>query len=116
MTGASLPASDEAKALGLKMGDAYFQQAAFLRQNNVAVFSSNLELYGDMSTRVMNTLKSYSPATEVYSIDESFMVSRHRPGHARDFGLEIVQRVKKNTGIPDQLGYRSDQNAGEDRQ
>ena len=71
--GCIIARSDEAKALGLKMGDAYFQQAAFLRQNNVAVFSSNLELYGDMSTRVMNTLKSYSPATEVYSIDESFM-------------------------------------------
>lgn len=103
--GCIIAASDEAKALGLKMGDAYFQQAAFLRQNNVAVFSSNLELYGDMSTRVMNTLKSYSPATEVYSIDESFMdFTGIDPATLRDFGLEIVQRVKKNTGIPISLG------------
>ena len=98
--GCIIARSDKAKALGLKMGDAYFQQAAFLRQNNVAVFSSNLELYGDMSTRVMNTLKSYSPATEVYSIDESFMdFTGIDPATLRDFGLEIVQRVKKNTGI-----------------
>ena len=103
--GCIIARSDEAKALGLKMGDAYFQQAAFLRQNNVAVFSSNLELYGDMSTRVMNTLKSYSPATEVYSIDESFMdFTGIDPATLRDFGLEIVQRVKKNTGIPISLG------------
>lgn len=103
--GCIIARSDEAKALGLKMGDAYFQQAAFLRQNNVAVFSSNLELYGDMSTRVMNTLKSYSPVTEVYSIDESFMdFTGIDPATLRDFGLEIVQRVKKNTGIPISLG------------
>ena len=70
-----------------------------------------------MSTRVMNTLKSYSPATEVYSIDESFMdFTGIDPATLRDFGLEIVQRVEKEYGHPDQLGYRSDQNAGEDRQ
>ena len=115
--GCIIARSDEAKALGLKMGDAYFQQAAFLRQNNVAVFSSNLELYGDMSTRVMNTLKSYSPATEVYSIDESFMdFTGIEPGHAA--GLRAGDRAtsEKEYGHPDQLGYRSDQNAGEDRQ
>ena len=112
--GCIIARSDEAKALGLKMGDAYFQQAAFLRQNNVAVFSSNLELYGDMSTRVMNTLKSYSPATEVYSIDESFMDFTGIDPATLRAGDRATS--EKEYGHPDQLGYRSDQNAGEDRQ
>lgn len=93
--GCIIARSDEAKALGLKMGDAYFQQAAFLRQNNVAVFSSNLELYGDMSTRVMNTLKSYSPATEVYSNLEttaSVNLCLFRPRSARFFWRPIPVR------------------------
>ena len=106
--GCIIARSNEAKALGLKMGDAYYQQETFLQRNNVAVFSSNLELYGDISSRVMNTLKSYSPATEVYSIDESFMdFSGIEPATLRNFGLEIVQRVKKNTGIPISLARLS---------
>ena len=49
--GCIIARSNEAKALGLKMGDAYYQQETFLQRNNVAVFSSNLELYGDISSR-----------------------------------------------------------------
>lgn len=67
--GCVIARSNEAKALGIKMGDPFFQLRNLIQKCNVAVFSSNFALYGDMSARVMNTLKLYSPVTEVYSID-----------------------------------------------
>ncbi|NPU94892.1 MAG: Y-family DNA polymerase [Gammaproteobacteria bacterium] len=63
----------EAKALGIPDLAAYFQVEDLLRKHDVAVFSSNYPLYGDLSARVMTTLKSFSPNVEVYSIDEMFL-------------------------------------------
>ena len=62
----------EAKALGLKRGLPLFKVKAVLDANDVAVFSSNYELYGDMSRRMMQTIASLVPAIEPYSIDECF--------------------------------------------
>ncbi|MCB0305514.1 MAG: SOS mutagenesis and repair protein UmuC, partial [Calditrichaeota bacterium] len=62
--------SNEAKALGFRMGEPAFQKQALIDRHRVAVFSSNYALYGDMSERVMNTLAAFAPAIEIYSIDE----------------------------------------------
>ena len=63
----------EAKALGIKMGQPYFQIKALCRRENVAVFSSNYVLYGDMSRRMNAVYERFSPDVEIYSIDESFL-------------------------------------------
>lgn len=65
--------SDEVKDLGIKMAAPYFQIRELLKQHNVAVFSSNYTLYGDMSARIMATLGRFVEHVEVYSIDEAFL-------------------------------------------
>ena len=64
----------EAKALGLKRGTPLFQVKETIDRNGVAVFSSNYELYGDMSARMMETIASLVPSIYVYSIDECFAI------------------------------------------
>ena len=71
--GCVIALSSEAKALGIIMGTPYFQVKDLCRQAGVVAFSSNYELYADMSARVMETLKSLVPEVEVYSIDEAFL-------------------------------------------
>lgn len=70
--GCVIACSAEAKALGIQMGAPYFKQKALLQRYGVTCFSSNYELYGDMSWRVMTTLEALSPRCEIYSIDEAF--------------------------------------------
>ncbi|MDQ1266391.1 MAG: Y-family polymerase, partial [Bacteroidota bacterium] len=65
--------SDEAKALGIKMGEPLFKIQDLVRRHNIQVFSSNYTLYGDMSCRVMRVLEQYSQDVEIYSIDEAFL-------------------------------------------
>lgn len=67
--------SAEAKALGIKMGEPYFQIRQKLRQHGILAFSSNYALYGDMSQRVMTILEGMAPVLEVYSIDKSKLYS-----------------------------------------
>lgn len=103
--GCIIARSNEAKALGIKMGQPLFQAQEIIKANNVAVFSSNYQLYGDFSQRVMETLKSFVPATEVYSIDEAFLnFDGFDIGTLQDYGKMIVRTVKRNTGIPVSLG------------
>ena len=71
--GCIIARSKEAKKLGIKMGEPYFKAKNIIVKNNVNVFSSNYSLYGDLSRRVMRTLKRFNSAIEVYSIDEAFM-------------------------------------------
>ena len=71
--GCIITRSVEAKALGIKMGEPYFKAKKIIQKNNVKVFSSNYALYGDISQRVMETLSSFSPDIEIYSIDEAFL-------------------------------------------
>lgn len=95
--------SAEAKALGLKRGTPYFKAKAVLKANNVAIFSSNYELYGDMSTRMMNTIASLVPLVEIYSIDECFAVL----DGCRELtvlGQAIRNRVFQWVGIPACVG------------
>jgi DNA polymerase V len=67
--GCVIARSNEAKALGFKMGDPYFKVKPQIAKHGVAVFSSNYTLYGDMSRRVVQTLKRLAPTVEVYSND-----------------------------------------------
>ncbi|GGK64143.1 Y-family DNA polymerase [Rufibacter glacialis] len=103
--GCVIARSNEAKALGIKMGAPLFEIKDLLARDGVHVFSSNYELYGDMSRRVVLTLSEYSPNVEVYSIDESFLdlgnfLHVDIQAHAR----AIWERVPIATGIPVAVG------------
>ena len=103
--GCVIARSNEAKKLGIKMGDPYFQLRELIAGNDVSVFSSNFVLYGDMSARVMSLLRKFVPATEVYSIDEAFLdFSGVEPQRLRALGLEIARTVRRHTGIPVSIG------------
>ena len=91
--------SAEAKALGIKMGQPWFQLKEFAEEHGVLAFSSNYALYADLSNRVMNILGTFSPRTEVYSIDESFVDLTGTP-KLRDATYQMRERVMKWTGIP----------------
>ena len=70
--GCVIARSNEAK-LFVPMGAVAFKYKEIFRQHNIHVFSSNYALYGDLSNRVMNTLRTFTPDVEVYSIDEAFL-------------------------------------------
>jgi nucleotidyltransferase/DNA polymerase involved in DNA repair len=70
--GCVIARSNEAKALGIPMGAPAFEFKKLFEENNVFVYSSNYALYGDMSSRVMNLLTTFTPDIEIYSIDEAF--------------------------------------------
>ncbi len=103
--GCIIARSEEAKALGIQMGMPEFKCRPLLKQHDVAVFSSNFALYGDLSTRVMMTLAALAPEIEVYSIDEAFL---DMTGFARfdlqEYGWHIRRTVRLNTGIPVCIG------------
>ena len=71
--GCVIARSNEAKKLGISMGESAFHKKIFFERNKVAVFSSNFALYGDMSERVMSTLSTFEFPMEIYSIDEVFL-------------------------------------------
>lgn len=103
--GCVIARSNEAKALGIKMGFPAFKYEKELERDHVAVFSSNYTLYGDMSQRVMNTLATCAPNIEVYSIDEAFLnFTGFDPGDLTQYALDIRYRVSKGTGIPVSVG------------
>ena len=97
--------SDEAKALGIGMGEPAFRVREALRRHNVAVFSSNYALYGDISSRVMRTLESIVPEAEQYSIDEAFApLAGSLAVNADELALELRARIRKWTGIVVSVG------------
>ncbi len=103
--GCAVARSNEAKALGIKMGDPLFKIMDIVEANDVQVFSSNYELYGDMSHRVVETLSMFTPNLEVYSIDESFLDLDHIPYSNRtEYCQEIRDTVLQWTGIPVGIG------------
>jgi len=103
--GCIISRSNEAKALGIKMGEPYFKEKNIIIKNNVQVFSSNYSLYGDISRRVMRTLKRFNSDIEVYSIDEAFLdLSNFSDSEVQDVGHEIRNVVLKWTGIPTSIG------------
>ncbi|HQY12966.1 MAG: Y-family DNA polymerase [Ferruginibacter sp.] len=97
--------SDEAKALGIQMAGPYYQHKKEIEQNNVAVFSSNYHLYGDMSWRVMETLRILSPHVEVYSVDESFLdLTGIDENQLYEYSLFVKHTTELWTGIPVSIG------------
>ncbi len=93
----------EAKTLGLKRGVPLFQVQDIIKRNQVAVFSSNYELYGDMSARMMKTIASLTPAIEVYSIDECF-ADLSGLSDLTALGFKIRKRIWRWIGIPACVG------------
>lgn len=103
--GCIIARSQEAKDLGLKMGEPFFKRKEFLEQNHVAVFSSNYNLYGDMSRRVMTLLSEFTPKLSVYSIDEAFVdLSFVDKSQIHEVAQHIVDTIKRSTGIPVTMG------------
>ncbi|WP_316390447.1 Y-family DNA polymerase [Citrobacter farmeri] len=99
--GCVIARSAEAKLLGVKMGDPYFKQKDLFRRCGVVCFSSNYELYADMSNRVMTTLEEMSPRCEIYSIDEAFcdLTGVRNCRVLEDFGRELQEAVYRNTRL-----------------
>jgi DNA polymerase V len=103
--GCIISRSNEAKALGIKMGEPYFKAKDIIIKNKVEVFSSNYSLYGDLSRRVMRTLKRFNSEIEIYSIDEAFLdLSNFPDNEVEKVGREIRETVLQWTGIPTSIG------------
>ena len=121
--GCVIARSEEAKALGYKMGDPFYQVKEKLEAEGVAIFSSNYTLYGSLSNRVMSMLSHYSPHINQYSIDESFfdvdqsMAERFFQNNLKEndtflnnesllhqYGAKISADVLRAVGIPISIG------------
>ena len=103
--GCVIARSNEAKALGFNMGDPFFKMRPLVERHQVAVFSSNYTLYGDMSRRVMETLEQFAPEIETYSIDEAFLnLAGFEPKQLAAHAEEIRRTVLRWTGIPVSVG------------
>lgn len=100
--------SQEAKALGIRMGAPWFQVRKFAEEQGVIAYSSNYALYADMSNRVMSILRHFSPAQEVYSIDESFLdLSQFATRDLHAYAQSLRQTVLQWTGLPVCVGIGS---------
>src|SRR6478609_9223113 len=97
--------SDEAKKFGVAMAGPYFQAQHLIQKHNISVFSSNYNLYGDLSWRVMEALRTLSPSVEVYSVDEAFLDLDGIPEkELADYALHIRETVEQWTGISVSVG------------
>jgi DNA polymerase V len=103
--GCAVARSNEAKALGIKMGVPLFQIKNLCRQHGVHIFSSNYTLYADLSQRVMQLISESWPQIEIYSIDEAFL---HLQGLSEQqqtaFCCDLQKKILKWTGIPTSIG------------
>ena len=87
------------------MGEPYFKVKKIVKENDVKIFSTNFALYGDISRRVMKTLKQFSPKMEIYSIDEAFLdLSSIKNEDLLEHSYKIRKTVLKWTGIPTSIG------------
>ena len=103
--GCVIARSEEAKALGIVMGTPAYMCEQTFKEHNIKIFSSNYTLYGDMSDRVMKTLKTFAPKMEVYSIDEAFLdLSELHYSDLYKLGIKLRTCVIKNIGIPVSVG------------
>lgn len=105
--GCIISRSDEASQLGIPMAGPYYMAKEVIEKHDVAVFSSNYNLYGDISRRVMETLKQMVGETnvEVYSIDESFLhLDGYSPNQLTNIARQIKETVEHWTGIPVSVG------------
>lgn len=105
--GCVIARSNEAKALGIPMGAPAFEFQELFTKHDIKVFSANFALYGDMSSRVMDLLRSYCEEIEIYSIDEAFLdFSTYTQNFdLNSYGQQMAYKVKKATGIPVSVGF-----------
>lgn len=105
--GCIISRSDEAKAIGVGMAGPYFLAKPLIEKHNVATFSSNYNLYGDMSWRVMETLRMLlgKENVEVYSVDEAFLeLGDQSPENIKVIAMHIRKTVELWTGIKVSVG------------
>ena len=104
--GCVISRSNEAKAVGVPMGIPLFKIKELVKEKNIAVFSSNYALYGDLSNRVMAILGQFSPNLEIYSIDEAFLNFDGMSVLDYDsYGIQMKTRIQKWVGIPVCVGF-----------
>ena len=102
--GCVIARSNEAKTLKINMGDPIFLHKDLIESKKLEVYSSNFALYGDMSNRVMQVIKSFEFDTEVYSIDEAFINLDVPLEKLSSYATEIKQKIQRWTGIPVSIG------------
>lgn len=106
--GCAVARSAEAKALGVPMGAPWFKLQDLAKQHGIIAKSSNYALYADISNRVVEVLRSFSPSLEVYSIDESFLdLSGFSHLDLTEYGQQMRQRIRQWVGIPVGVGIAS---------
>ncbi len=102
--GCAIARTQEAKDLGIKMGDPWFKIRHLTDTHGLVALSANFTLYGDISHRMMNIIGQFSPRQEIYSIDESFLDLTGMPGSGREIGTAIRHRIRQWIGIPTCVG------------
>ena len=103
--GACIARSNEAKDLGVKMAQPWFEVRHLERTAGLIAQSANFELYGDMSNRMMALAAQYAPRQEVYSIDECFLDFEGVRGDLVDAGRHLRATVLQCTGLPTSVGF-----------
>ena len=97
--------SNEAKKMGIKAGTPYFQLAQQFPDQKIAVFSSNYELYGELTSRVVEIIRQEVPAYFRYSIDECFIyMDGMEHLDLKTWGENLHKRIRKGVGIPVSIG------------
>ncbi len=106
--GCAIARSNEAKALGIPMGAPLHAFSHMIKKHDIAILSSNFELYGDMSHRMINVLQQFSPDVEIYSIDEAFVdlskVFYRSEQNLQTWVQNVYDTVLQNVGIPTTIG------------
>ncbi|HEA26201.1 MAG TPA: Y-family DNA polymerase [Ectothiorhodospiraceae bacterium] len=102
--GCIVAANTKAKAIGPIAFKPLFQVEKYLKNYNTAIFSSNYELYGDMSSRMHSIVGGFAPIQEIYSIDESFLDFSGMNWDLTEYAQELKQTVKQSIGIPVAVG------------
>jgi DNA polymerase V len=103
--GCAVSRSNEAKALGIPMGAPAFKYKELFARHGVVQFSGNFELYGDISSRIIDVLTHIAPRTEVYSVDESFLdLSELEITDYTEWASEVRSRILQNIGVPVSIG------------
>ena len=103
--GCAIARSNEAKALGIKMGQPWFECRQLAEEHGVVALSANFTLYGDMSDRMMTVAAGLGPDQEIYSIDESFIDMAGVRGDLVKRGQAVRERILQWTGIPTGIGF-----------
>ena len=103
--GACIARSNEAKDLGVRMAQPWFEVRHLQRTAGLVALSANFELYGDMSSRMMSIAARYAPRQEIYSIDECFLDFDGMPGDLVAIGRELRRQVLAWTGLPTSVGF-----------